>query len=92
MEPGKKVRQGRVIGFVGSAGQWTGPHVHYEILVNGRLVGPMRVKLPRGRSLEGPMLTGFEKERDRDAKMSGSAGAIARVSDATGGPLQVRTR
>ncbi|WP_035707187.1 M23 family metallopeptidase, partial [Bradyrhizobium genomosp. I (2014)] len=93
MEPGKKVRQGQVIGFVGSSGLSTGPHVHYEILVNGRFVDPMRVKLPRGRSLEGPMLAGFEKERDRlDGMMSGRNGAIARISDATGGPLQVTNR
>jgi murein DD-endopeptidase MepM/ murein hydrolase activator NlpD len=71
MEPGKRVRQGQVIGFVGSTGLSTGAHVHYEILVNGRFVDPMRVKLPRGRSLEGPMLAGFEKERDRlDAMMT----------------------
>ena len=65
LEVGKQVRQGQVIGFVGSTGQSTGPHVHYEILVNGRFVDPMRVKLPRGRSLDGPMMAGFEKERDR---------------------------
>ena len=93
MEAGKKVRQGQVIGFVGSTGQSTGPHVHYEILVNGRFVDPMRVKLPRGRSLEGPMLASFEKERDRlEGMMSGRGGAIARMSDATGGPLQVTNR
>lgn len=84
MEPGKRVRQGQVIGFVGSTGQSTGPHVHYEILVNGRFVDPLRVKLPRGRSLEGPIMAGFEKERDRlDAQMS-NRGSGARVSDATG--------
>lgn len=83
MEIGKRVRQGQVIGFVGSTGQSTGPHVHYEILVNGRFVDPMRVKLPRGRSLEGPVLAGFEKERDRlDTQMTNRGGA-ARVSDAT---------
>ena len=65
MEPGKRVRQGQVIGFVGSTGMSTGAHVHYEILVNGRFVDPMRVKLPRGRSLEGAMMASFEKERDR---------------------------
>jgi murein DD-endopeptidase MepM/ murein hydrolase activator NlpD len=84
MEPGKRVRQGQVIGFVGSTGQSTGPHVHYEILVNGRFVDPLRVKLPRGRSLEGPVMAGFEKERDRlDAQMN-NRGNGARVSDATG--------
>ncbi len=84
MEPGKRVRQGQVIGFVGSTGQSTGPHVHYEILVNGRFVDPLRVKLPRGRSLEGPVMAGFEKERDRlDVQMT-NRGNAARVSDAAG--------
>jgi murein DD-endopeptidase MepM/ murein hydrolase activator NlpD len=86
MEVGKRVRQGQVIGFVGSTGMSTGAHVHYEILVNGRFVDPMRIKLPRGRSLEGPVMAGFEKERDRlDAQMAGRGGG-ARISDATGGP------
>jgi murein DD-endopeptidase MepM/ murein hydrolase activator NlpD len=84
MEIGKRVRLGQVIGFVGSTGQSTGPHVHYEILVNGRFVDPLRVKLPRGRSLEGSVMAGFEKERDRlDAQMN-NRGSAARVSDATG--------
>ncbi|MDU3046689.1 M23 family metallopeptidase, partial [Bradyrhizobium sp.] len=74
MEPGKRVRQGQVIGFVGSTGMSTGPHVHYEILVNGRFVDPMRVKLPRGRSLEGQMMASFEKERDRVDQMMTSRG------------------
>lgn len=94
MEPGKRVRQGQVIGFIGSTGLSTGAHVHYEILVNGRFVDPMRVKLPRGRSLEGPMMASFEKARDQiDTQMS-QRGA-ARVSDATGStavvPAQTRS-
>jgi murein DD-endopeptidase MepM/ murein hydrolase activator NlpD len=89
LEVGKRVRQGQVIGFVGSTGESTGAHVHYEILVNGRFVDPMRVKLPRGRSLEGTLLAGFEKERDRlDAMMSGHA---SRVSEASG-PIQLSIR
>jgi murein DD-endopeptidase MepM/ murein hydrolase activator NlpD len=92
MEVGKRVRQGQVIGFVGSTGMSTGAHVHYEILVNGRFVDPMRIKLPRGRSLEGPIMASFEKERDRlDAQMAGRGGG-ARISDATGAPLQVTNR
>jgi murein DD-endopeptidase MepM/ murein hydrolase activator NlpD len=91
MEIGKKVRQGQVIAFVGSTGASTGPHVHYEILVNGRFVDPLRVKLPRGRALEGTIMTSFEKERDRlDGMMSGRGGA--RISDASGGPLQTTSR
>jgi murein DD-endopeptidase MepM/ murein hydrolase activator NlpD len=65
MEPGTRVRQGQVIGYVGSTGLSTGAHVHYEILVNGRFVDPMRIKLPRGRVLEGALLASFEHERDR---------------------------
>jgi murein DD-endopeptidase MepM/ murein hydrolase activator NlpD len=65
MEPGKKVRQGQVIGYVGSTGLSTGAHLHYEILINGRFVDPMRIKLPRGRVLDGTLLAGFEQERTR---------------------------
>jgi murein DD-endopeptidase MepM/ murein hydrolase activator NlpD len=89
LEVGKRVHQGQVIGFVGSTGESTGAHVHYEILVNGRFVDPMRVKLPRGRSLEGPIMAGFEKERDRiDAMMSSRNGA--RIADAAGGPIRLQ--
>jgi len=93
MEPGKRVRQGQVIGFVGSTGMSTGAHVHYEILVNGRFVDPMRIKLPRGRSLDGPVLAGFEKERDRLDAMMNNRGT-ARISDATGstGVRQITNR
>jgi murein DD-endopeptidase MepM/ murein hydrolase activator NlpD len=65
MEPGKKVRQGQVIGYVGSTGLSTGAHLHYEILINGRFVDPMKIKLPRGRVLESTVLAGFEQERIR---------------------------
>jgi murein DD-endopeptidase MepM/ murein hydrolase activator NlpD len=94
MEPGKRVRQGQVIGFVGSTGMSTGAHVHYEILVNGRFVDPMRIKLPRGRSLDGALLSGFEKERDRLDAMMNNRGSAARVSDATGstGVRQISNR
>jgi murein DD-endopeptidase MepM/ murein hydrolase activator NlpD len=64
IEPGVRVRQGQVIGFVGSTGLSTGAHVHYEILVNGRFVDPMRIRLPRGRVLEGPVLADFDKARE----------------------------
>jgi murein DD-endopeptidase MepM/ murein hydrolase activator NlpD len=90
MEPGKRVRQGQVIGFVGSTGMSTGAHVHYEILVNGRFVDPMRVKLPRGRSLEGIVMTSFEKERDRLDTQMNNRGSAARVSEAAGAAPQTR--
>jgi murein DD-endopeptidase MepM/ murein hydrolase activator NlpD len=90
LEPGKRVRQGQVIGFVGSTGMSTGAHVHYEILVNGRFVDPMRVKLPRGRSLEGAMMANFEKERDRLDVQMNNRGSSARVSEAAGATPQTR--
>jgi murein DD-endopeptidase MepM/ murein hydrolase activator NlpD len=65
MEQGKKVRQGQVIGYVGSTGLSTGAHLHYEILINGRFVDPMKIRLPRGRVLDGALLAGFERERAR---------------------------
>jgi murein DD-endopeptidase MepM/ murein hydrolase activator NlpD len=65
IKPGVRVRQGQVIGYVGSTGLSTGAHLHYEIIVNGHVVDPMRIKLPRGRVLDGPLLAGFERERER---------------------------
>ncbi len=65
VRPGVRIRQGRVIGYVGSTGLSTGPHLHYEVLVNGRHVDPMRIRLPRGRVLKGNMLAAFNTERNR---------------------------
>ena len=76
LDVGSHVRQGQVIGFVGSSGQSTGSHVHYEIIVNDRFVDPMRIKLPRGRVLDGPILTTFEKDREQlDAVLSHTGSA-----------------
>jgi murein DD-endopeptidase MepM/ murein hydrolase activator NlpD len=81
MAEGKKVRQGQVIGYVGSTGLSTGAHLHYEILINGRFVDPMKIRLPRGRVLEGPILAQFERERDRlDSMMSRPAGPVAHLA------------
>src|SRR5271169_502886 len=75
---GSRVRQGQVIGFVGSTGLSTGAHVHYEILVNDRFVNPMTVKLPRGRVLEGTSLALFEKSREQlDSLMAHVPGRVA---------------
>lgn len=83
---GSTVVQGQIVGYVGSTGLSTGPHLHYEVSVNDRLVDPLRIKLPRGRELAGKMLAEFKKERSRvDALMAtrDSSGKPAQTASAT---------
>jgi murein DD-endopeptidase MepM/ murein hydrolase activator NlpD len=65
VETGTKVRQGQVIGYVGSTGLSSGPHLHFEVLVNSRFVDPMSIQVPRERKLDGKDLADFQKERAR---------------------------
>ena len=59
MHKGKRVKQGDVIGYVGSTGRSTGPHLHYEIIRNGRKTNPLKVRMPAGKKLKGTELASF---------------------------------
>ncbi|MEZ6024435.1 MAG: peptidoglycan DD-metalloendopeptidase family protein, partial [Hyphomonadaceae bacterium] len=62
---GARVRQGQVIGYVGTTGRSTGPHLHYEVFRRGAQVNPMSLRVPTGRNLTGRALELFEIERQR---------------------------
>ncbi|MCJ8520321.1 murein DD-endopeptidase MepM/ murein hydrolase activator NlpD [Pseudorhizobium tarimense] len=80
IKPGAKVTQGQVIGYVGSTGQSTGAHLHYELIVNGTKVDPMKIRLPGGKSLAGDNLARFKEERGRIDALLGGGGDPAEVA------------
>lgn len=76
LKKGARVRQGSIIGYVGTTGRSTGPHLHYEVLKNGKQTNPMSVRLPAGEKLKGKPLKAF---------LAGWPALDRRVAEAKGG-------
>ncbi len=74
LKVGQRVRQGQTIAYVGSTGLSTGPHLYYELKVNGHYADPTRIKLAGGRVLQGEAIAAFQRER---ARMDALAAATA---------------
>lgn len=78
LKTGQKVKQGEVIGYVGSTGMSTGPHLHYEVLIDNKHVNPLGVKMASEKKLAGPDLKAFEGSRVKTAELRKSSPALVR--------------
>jgi murein DD-endopeptidase MepM/ murein hydrolase activator NlpD len=78
---GQQVRQGQLLGRVGSSGHSTGPHLDYRIKIGGQFVDPLKVKYPRGEAVPSHLLADFKASCGRQlAQLSGGM-AVAQQSD-----------
>ena len=80
MKPGKRVRQGQVIAYVGSTGMSTGPHLHYEVMRGNKRINPMTLKLPSGRKLKGQELAAFQQQVQKTTVLLAEVPAVTRIA------------
>jgi murein DD-endopeptidase MepM/ murein hydrolase activator NlpD len=80
IRPGSKVNQGQIIGYVGSTGRATGPHLHYEVRIADRAVNPTRIKSAGGKQLAGKELTRFRQLKQRVLAMMMTAPSALQVA------------
>jgi len=84
VKKGLKIQQGQVIGYVGTTGLSTGPHLHYQVYVNNRPTNPMKIHVPRSRQLNGRMLSDFRKEMQRIDELMHRAPVKTQIAAAQG--------
>jgi hypothetical protein len=80
IRPGAKVNQGQIIGYIGSTGRATGPHLHYEVRIDGRAVNPTRIKAAGGKQLAGKELGRFKQLKQRVLAMMQTAPSALQVA------------
>lgn len=80
---GVRVHQGQVIGYVGTTGRSTGPHLHYEVHVHGKAVNPLGIKLPTGTQLAGAELKRYQAKRNRVVTQMAAAPVLTTVAQAS---------
>jgi murein DD-endopeptidase MepM/ murein hydrolase activator NlpD len=81
IKAGTRVHQGQVVAYVGSTGLATGPHLHYEVWLNGQRVNPIGAKVPQGTILGGSELASFKSKKSRIDRMLADGGSTLASDD-----------
>ena len=85
IRPGVSVRQGQVIGYVGTTGRSTGPHLHYEVSIRGKKVNPLGIKVPTGTQLAGKDLKSYKGARAKIMAQMAETPELTKVAQANTG-------